>query len=1585
MKVTITAKKVVVMMMAMALAVAMVACERTVTKPAGPTIADTIVGMEFDVGEDPTKITLTGYFNATKPTYSAKSTKTSVATATVSGAVLTVTPKAAGTTNVTVTAKDENGSVSQTFTVTVNAPEPVVDNPPTVRTIPNVSLKVGATASVTLSRYADDPDGDSLMYSADSSNEDVATVSVANAVLMIKAVAEGTATITVTVSDRTNNVDREFDVTVTAESVNNPPTVRTIPDESLKVGETESVTLSRYADDPDGDTLTYDAASSNDAVAMVAVSGAELTITAVAPGTATITVTVSDGTDNVDRKFDVTVTPVDPPVTNERPEQRLIDDIDDLRRGGTTGLDLSDYYDDPDGDDLKYGAMSDGTDVATVSLSGSVLTITGVGVGTTRIRVTVSDGTDEVRQTFNVTVGSQAPVVDASLPTSFPLGLAGATKVLNLSKYYDDPEGDALTYGATSTNYDVATASVSGSMLTITAVDRGSATITVTAADSDNDPVSLEFFVTVSSGANDPPVVRASMVEDKALQVGDTADLDLSMYFMDPDEDDTLTYDAMSDSTDVATASVSGSMLTITAVSVGNADITITATDSRGESATATFEVTVTPQNVVPVSTGILDQSLEMDFHTMKVLDLSMYFSDSDGPSALTYTASSDMETYATAMVDGSILTIEAKAAGTATITVTATDGADEVEDMFTVRVANPAVPTATSELPDQNFAHGDMKARMFTLSEYFSKATMYDVMSSNDDAVMAEEEDGVLTLTPGDSAGTAVVTVTPSNSGGIGSSQTINVTVADEPVELMLPPRPVGTIPAQTVEIGAIGTVNVADKFLEPEGEPLTYEATSSVEGVATAKVSAGVVSITGVAAGSATITVTATDTDRLKATQTIAVTVPPKRVVPPEYVVGSFATSISVLVNENSVIAGADVKASFEDQDGESLIFAVSVAPVDDSIVRAIMEADNTITILAVAVGKATVTITATDEDDETATHEIAVTVVGSSRPEVVGMIDAPEVEVGGAAANVDVSAAFSDPLGDALNYSARSSDDSVATAAVSDSMVGMVTIAPVSGGTATVTVTATNSRMQSAMQTIEVTVTVPPVPLPDAPQIISTFADVSFAYGDTTARAYTLSKYFAGADIMYEVDSNTSVAIASESGGVLTITPVASGRTNVMVKASNASGEVTQNFTVEVASRPNMAPTVKKTLEDLRRIPTTTPDDDNSENTEAVSMWKVEDLGEYFADPENIPLTFMVEIVSQTPDDATDDEVVRLELKPSGYSDVAARVDAIAAGTAMIKVTATDSEGQSESQTFKMTVVTSNTAPQDEDDPTDSNLPVTGTAVPDYAADSGALRFKLSGDPRNAIDKQPIRAYFSDANLGATNQNDILRFTVMYVASGTGTISAGVLSDQTVVKEEDVVATADISSPTWNGDIGAKFTVTITPKKLGASHDILIVATDLGGLVAIQRISVQVNRPPLAEGYVAPNAPSGTKPNKLSDYTTLTGLSASQAEASYPIDLDGANATDAGSYFHDDDGDALVCRAVPSVTGDTAPAVITMGTGNVLTVTPKDAYETGFVPMTVTVDCKDGWGTAPNAVIGEYSDPQSFTVSITSASVH
>ncbi|WP_420635818.1 Ig-like domain-containing protein [Candidatus Palauibacter sp.] len=64
------------------------------------------------------------------------------------------------------------------------------------------------------------------------------------------------------------------------------------------------------------------------------------------------------------------------------------------------------------------------------------------------------------------------------------MGLAaGDDLTFEVPSYFSDPDGDALSYAAESTDASVATASVSGSTVTITGVAAGSATVTVTARD----------------------------------------------------------------------------------------------------------------------------------------------------------------------------------------------------------------------------------------------------------------------------------------------------------------------------------------------------------------------------------------------------------------------------------------------------------------------------------------------------------------------------------------------------------------------------------------------------------------------------------------------------------------------------------------------------------------------------------------------------------------------------------------------------------------------------------------------------------------------------------------------------------------------------------------------------------------------------------------------------------------------------------------------------------------------------------------------------------------------------------------------
>ena len=73
--------------------------------------------------------------------------------------------------------------------------------------------------------------------------------------------------------------------------------------------------------------------------------------------------------------------------------------------------------------------------------------------------------------------------------------------------------------------------------------------------------------------------------------------------------------------------------------------------------------------------------------------------------------------------------------------------------------------------------------------------------------------------------------------------------------------PTATGSIDAQTIPVGESVSVNVAGNFTDPDGNTLSFSAASSDEAVATASVSGSNVTIEGVAAGTATVTVTASD----------------------------------------------------------------------------------------------------------------------------------------------------------------------------------------------------------------------------------------------------------------------------------------------------------------------------------------------------------------------------------------------------------------------------------------------------------------------------------------------------------------------------------------------------------------------------------------------------------------------------------------------------------------------------------------------------------------------------------------------------
>jgi hypothetical protein len=313
-------------------------------------------------------------------------------------------------------------------------------------------------------------------YTVNSSDSSVVAAGLSGTDLTLGAVADGSATITVR-----DAAGATAAVTVTTKDV---PIVTNAPSSvTIAIG-----TAGAQSYQITGGIGGFTAVSDNPTVASVSMVGSKLTITGLKAGTAnvialdvnrhgvTIAVTVTGGLD--------LFTTAAPGVT--------------LANGTAASYLVG-------GGVAPYVASSANTSVATVSLDPTtdMLTITGVSTGNTT--VTLRDTAGKV-VTVTVTVAPATSLfTTAPSPLTIPVGVATFTV-----------GGGVAPYTVSSSNLAVATASVSGTSLSITGISKGAATIVVR----DNVGATVNITTTVSGGADLFTTAPAAGV---TLSVGSTA------------------------------------------------------------------------------------------------------------------------------------------------------------------------------------------------------------------------------------------------------------------------------------------------------------------------------------------------------------------------------------------------------------------------------------------------------------------------------------------------------------------------------------------------------------------------------------------------------------------------------------------------------------------------------------------------------------------------------------------------------------------------------------------------------------------------------------------------------------------------------------------------------------------------------------------------------------------------------------------------------------------------------------------------------------------------------------------------------
>ncbi|WP_423031929.1 beta strand repeat-containing protein [Undibacterium sp. Ji42W] len=437
-------------------------------------------------------------------------------------------------------------------------------------------------------------------YSANSSNG-AAIVTVSDKTLTIKGGGGGSATVTVKDS---SGASVSIEVTI-----GSGLTLFTNAPDAVTVGvgaQSAEYTIG-------GGSLTYTVGSSNNQIADVVVSGNRFIIVGVSGGKATVSVR-----DSIGGLVTIQVT---------------VGSVDALF--STSGTDINvgvgsavTYV--VGGGNGPYSVGSSNVAVATANISGTKLTVTGVGVGTAN--VILRDATSG-NVTIKVTVGSTADLF-TSAPAILTVGIGTSSPTFTIG-------GGSQIYTVTSGNTQIAGVGINGNKFTINGVSAGKTTVIV----KDSLGANVSIDVTIGSGA----AFYTTAPTDITLAVNGSG-----TYVMGGGS---APYTATSSNTSVVTASASGNNLILTGVGSGKAVVILR--DAAG--ATLPINVTLGSGNVNAIFTTAPSAV------TIAVGSSPAY---QIGGGSAPYSISSSNPAIATATLNGTNFTITGVATGSANIIV---------------------------------------------------------------------------------------------------------------------------------------------------------------------------------------------------------------------------------------------------------------------------------------------------------------------------------------------------------------------------------------------------------------------------------------------------------------------------------------------------------------------------------------------------------------------------------------------------------------------------------------------------------------------------------------------------------------------------------------------------------------------------------------------------------------------------------------------------------------------------------------------------------------------------------------------------
>ena len=809
--------------------------------------------------------------NATNKNIAWTSSAATVATVDATGLVTAIAPGES-----IITAKTEDGGKTATCKVIVTAQQHPVEGVSLDKT--SAELVEGETITLVAIVTPDNASNKNLSWST----SDASVASVENG--LVTAVAPGSAVITVTTEDGGKTATCNIQVKAKEYPVEGVSLDKT----SAELVEGDKMTLTATIAPANASNKNVNWSSSNASVATVD-NGV---ITAVAPGSAVITVTTEDGGKTASCAVTVKarVYPVTG-VTLDKSSAELV--VEETLMLTATII--------PDNATNKNIIWSTSNFAVATVQNGKV---TAVSPGTAVITVTTEDGNKTA--TCSITVKAKAyPVTGVTLDkTSAEL-----------------TEGDKITLRATvapenASNKNVSWSSNNTSVATVnngevTAVAPGTATITVTTEDGGK---TATCVVTVKARVY--PVTGVSLDKTSAnLVEGESITLTATIT---PENATNKNVNWSSSNTAVATVQ-DGKVL---AIAPGVATIIVT-TEDGGKTATCNV---VVKAKTYPVTGVTLDKTsaelTEGDKITLKATV------SPENASNKNVTWSSNNTSVAT-VNNGEVTTVSP---GTATITVTTEDGGKTATCVVTVKARVYPVTGVSLDKTNANLVEGESITLTATITP--ENATNKNVNWSSSNTAVATVQNGkVLAVSPG----VATITVTTEDGG---KTATCNVVVK-----------------AKTYPVTGVTLDKTSAELTE--GDKITLRATVSPENASNKNVtwssnntSVATVNngeVTAVAPGTATITVTTEDGGK---TATCVVTVKAK-VYP---VTGVTLDKTSAELTEGDKIT-LKATVSPENASNKNVSWSssnASVATVNNGEVTAVAPGTATITVITEDGGK-------------------------------------------------------------------------------------------------------------------------------------------------------------------------------------------------------------------------------------------------------------------------------------------------------------------------------------------------------------------------------------------------------------------------------------------------------------------------------------------------------------------------------------------------------------------------------------------------------------------------------------------------------